>query len=543
MTLHTPTPAAQQAVQHLLSLEDEEALERALAAAEPGLAARAVGAAPSLERKTTLLWAMEDRQRREVLELLPAPLIGALIQNLEEDNRYLLGDLSLEQFRALLSLCSPERKFYWITTALSFTDARANALPLLLPTRELVEILLTRAEFEAQIQAMADFPIEDQRLPPDLLADPAQALIDLFGPENLLRQFPVAEPTLAQFLQTVLDYDPDRYADLIREGLRGLDYQENHPDEWETLTEEPVLLESVEPVEELPEDALPPEEFPALPEGPPLALVPVTASPLTRLASTLSPALQQHLNEELQDLYIRQAIAEGGSFLLSDLEQVARSVEAYLLLGLQAESGGRAEREPAVLAARPLHKVSQSGARVVERVRQIALRLLPLREVLSGEQRALVRSIVRPRMTLGEDGRPRLFLLPGGNLPEEAELPAVAALLQEVVIWSEIARVVGLERVKAVLEGGATVERVLEELALAAVLYARVELGLVEAADLERFGRRYQPAGETEPAPAAVESLRRALEAWTSRTGLDLRGTLPLFEAALRRLTERAASR
>lgn len=543
MSQLSPTAAAHQAVQHLLSLHDEEALESALAAAEPALAARAVGAAPALEQKTTLLWAMDDRQRREVLELLPAPLIGALVQNLEEDNRYLLGDLSLEQFRALLSLCSPERKFYWITTALSFTDARANALPLLLPTRELVGILLTRAEFEQQVQAMADFPIEDQRLPPELLHDPAQALIDLFGPENLLRQFPIAEPTLAQFLQTVLDYDPDRYADLIREGLRGLDYQENHPEEWETLTEEPVLLESVEPVEELPADVAPPEEFPSLPEGPPLALVPVAASPLTRLASTLSPALQQHLNEELQDLYIRQAIAEGGSFLLSDLEQVARSVEAYLLLGLQAESGGQPEREAAVLAARPLHKVSQSGARVVERVRQVALRLQPLREILSGEQRALVRSIVRPRLSLGEDGRPRLFLLPGGKLPEEAELPVVATLLHEVVMWAEIARVVGLERISAALQGGATVESVLEELTLAAILYARVELGLTEAADLERFGRRYQPAGETEPASAAVESLRRTLETWTTREALDLRGVLPLFEAALQRLTERAASR
>ena len=102
-----------------------------------------------------------------------------------------------------------------------------------------------------------------------------------------------------------------------------------------------------------------------------------------------------------------------------------------MLLGLQAESGARPEREAAVLAARPLHKVSQSGARVVERVRQVALRLQPLREILSGEQRALVRSIVRPRLTVGEDGRPRLFLLPGGDLPEDAELPTVAALLHE----------------------------------------------------------------------------------------------------------------
>jgi len=485
---------------------------------------------------------MEDRQRREVLDLLPAPLIGALIQNLEEDNRYLLGDLSLEQFRALLSLCSPERKFYWVTTALSFTDARANALPLLLPTRELVSILLTRAEFEEQIQAIADFPIEDQRLPVEVFVDPAQALVNLFGAEGMLRQFPIAEPTLAHFLQTILDYDADRYVDLIREGLRGQDYQESHPDEWEALTEEPILLDAIEPVVVLSDDAVPEQVLP-LPDSPPLALVPVTASPLTRLAAGLPVALQQHLSEELQDLYIRQAIAEGGSFLLSDLEQVARSVEAYLLLGLQAESGGRPDREIAVLTARPLHKVSHSGARVVERVRQVALRLLPLREILGTAQRALVRSIVRPRFSLGEDGRPRLFLLPGGDLPEDAELPEVAALLHEVVMWAEVARLVGMERVGNALQHGASVESLLEELALAAVLYARVELGLVGSTDLERFGRRYQPEGETEPSTAARESLRRTLEAWAARETLDLNGLLKLFEPALGRLTLRAATR
>src|SRR3712207_6277994 len=235
----TPNRATWDAVDALLAIRDEEALETALASADPWLAARAVAAAPSLEQKTTLLWAMEDRQRREALELVPPALVGALVQNLEDDNRYLLGDLSLEQFRALLALCSLERKYYWVVTALSFTDARANALPLLLSTRELVEILMTRAEFEEHIRAIGDYPIEHARVSPDLLTDPAQTLVDLLGAEKLLRHFPVPDPALEQVLQTILDYDSDRYVDLVREGLREADYAENHPLEWETLTEDP----------------------------------------------------------------------------------------------------------------------------------------------------------------------------------------------------------------------------------------------------------------------------------------------------------------
>jgi hypothetical protein len=310
-------------VERILALEEEEALENALAAADPVAAAQAVGAAPTLEKNTTLVWAMDDRQRREALEMVPPALIGALVQNLEEDNRYLLGDLSFEQFRALLRLCSPERKFYWISTALSFTDARANALPLLLTTAELVEILHTRPDFEDHLRALADYPLEDARLPAELMQDPAQTLIDLFGANNLLRNFPVADAQLEQLLQTLLDYDPDRYVDLIREGLRSSDYIENHPLEWDALTEDPVLLRAaavVEPAELEGEVEELPAEGAAVLEAPPLALVPVGAPPLIRLAAVLPPALQARVSEELQHLYIRQAVAEGGSFLRSDLE-------------------------------------------------------------------------------------------------------------------------------------------------------------------------------------------------------------------------------
>ena len=70
-------------------------------------------------------------------------------------------------------------------------------LPLLLTTRELAEILITRAEWEEHLRALGDYPIEDARLPSEMMDDPAQALVDLFGSENLLRQFPIADTELA----------------------------------------------------------------------------------------------------------------------------------------------------------------------------------------------------------------------------------------------------------------------------------------------------------------------------------------------------------
>lgn len=507
-------PQPDDALRAILAAEDDEALEEALAAADEVTAAHAVTAAPDLERKTELLWAMEDAQRRQVLDRVPPALVGALVQNLEEDNKYLLGDVSFEQFRALLELCSPERQYYWITTPLSFTDARANALPLLLPTRLLAEILLTRPEFEGHLRAMADYNLEDQRLPPDLMADPAQTLVDLFGAENLLRIFPIQDPTLAHLLQTILDYDADRYADLIREGLRLSDYSENHPLEYAALVEDPVLLKEIALPAAAAGEGLEAEE--AAPEVP-MALVPLRSSLLARAAAHLPAGRRAQVANELQMLYIRQAVAEGGSFLLTDLQRAARGVEAYLLLGMRAEAGGG--DEGLVLQRRPLNKLMQSGARVMEAIRQIALRLHPLERVFDPEVRALVESVLKPRLTLSPEGEPRLQLLPAGNLPEQVDLETAGALLQRAAAWTDFARALGLDRTAAALKEAGSLSALQEQLAVGAVLFGRVELGLAEESDRRRFAARYVTDGA--PNSAAEEGLKKAVEAWAHERSLE----------------------
>lgn len=523
-----------EAIDALLALEDEEALETALAAAPPAVTVGAIATAPSLEQKTTLLWAMEDRQRRDTLEHLPPALVGALVQNLEEDNRYLLGDLSLEQFRALLALCNPERKYYWITTALSFTDARANALPLLLPTPELAEILLTRAEFEEHLRTLGDYPLEDQRLPPDLMQDPAQTLVDLFGAENFLRVFPIADDRLAQVVQTILDFDADRYADIIRTGLHQSDYGENHPLEWDALTEDPVLLDEL-PKVEVPVLDLE-EEAEADTEALPLALVPVTAPPLARLAASLAPAARSRVGAELQQLYIRQAVAEGGSFHLADLARIARSVEAYLLVGLRAEAGGAPDREADILTHRPLRAVSRNGARIIEGLRQVAYRIAPLEAVLDPGQQAFVRSLLKPRLILGPDGSPRLALLPAEALPESVDVPTATAMTEHLARWSAVARGLGLERTARALKEAGSTEQLLGQLVLGAVLYGRVEPGLAEERDRATLAARYLSPEEWTPLPEARANLARAASAWAAAAGIDPTSVLPLFDAELDRL-------
>src|SRR5262245_25681007 len=121
----------------LLSLQEEDALSAALQAMETAETAQAVGRAPTLEDRGRLLRALTPDRRAEVLDQLHPGMIGALIQNREEENRALLGDLSREQFARLIRFCSPAQAFYWFALATSFRHPRANMLPLLVPIEDL----------------------------------------------------------------------------------------------------------------------------------------------------------------------------------------------------------------------------------------------------------------------------------------------------------------------------------------------------------------------------------------------------------------------
>src|SRR5205814_868246 len=105
------SPGPGDSLHALLSLE-AEALGAALNAMEPEEATLAITRAPSLEERSRLVWALAPDRRSEVLDRLHPGFVGALIQNGEEENKRLLGDLSREQFTRLLRYCNPQQAFY-----------------------------------------------------------------------------------------------------------------------------------------------------------------------------------------------------------------------------------------------------------------------------------------------------------------------------------------------------------------------------------------------------------------------------------------------
>lgn len=516
---------------------------------DPQQMVRRISQVSSLEEKTRLLWSLTPMQREQVLDGISAPLIAALVQNLGESNLRLLGDISAVKYNDLLSMSDNGRKYAWLQAAMSLDDARAKALPLLTSNEDLVDALLSRLEYVDHVRAIGDAPIEHMRLPPEAMADPAQAILDLYG-ADLMRDFPVPEPGLARVLQQIIDYDPDRYADLIRRSLRKMRYAEEHADVERELREEPILLRWLPAVPSHPDPT----------RGSPLSTQPSTRTTphfestdaivplgmvqtLPGLAAGLDPERRASVERDLQALLVREAIAAGGSFAVDDLKPIVSRIEVGLLLGLEVLSPGpQAMGSGRVLGTVPLREILEAGAVRLEHLRQAAIRLRPFHGVLDDGQRSLLESLVLPQLVLGPDGQPGLAILAGeGGELAFAEIPALEGRLVGLAAWVAMARALGVTRTEAALSRCDDVDAVLAGAALTTVLYRRVDLELAELSDIIRFGHRYlTPRGAVrKPAARAIEEVTSG---WAGAHDLDTAETLSLLRLGLERLADAARS-
>src|SRR6266852_17703 len=125
----------------------------------------------------------------------------------------------------------------------------------------------------------------------------------------------------------------------------------------------------------------------------------------------------------MQLLFLQEAAYAGGSFLQADLEHAAGRVQSYIQLGLAGLSEGDTGQAAQLLSEQRLRTLMESGARQVERLRQVALRLQPWREVLDKSQNLLLDSLEHPDLGIeGENDRPVL------RLRRERRAPAADAI-------------------------------------------------------------------------------------------------------------------
>jgi hypothetical protein len=514
----------------LLLLQEEEALQAAINAMEPEMAARAIGQAPTVDEKSRLVWALAPERRAEALDHLHPGFVGVLIQNRESENKALLGDLSREQFTRLLRYCSPERAYYWLTLATSLEDARANLLPLLVPIRELAAAMLTQPEFETHCQRIGDYSVEDLRLDLTDFRDLAFAIVTVFGADGMLREFPIRDRRLRQLCQTILDHEPEHYGELIHTALQLTDYEGNHSEEREVLQGAPVLLTELLSVNDERSRAglARPEEKTGRPAAADIRNVPSLpvrqSAELMRAAAAELPAQRQgELSQEMQLLFLQEAAYAGGSFLQADLEEAAGRVQSYIQLGLAGLSEGDTGQAAQLLQEQRLRTLMESGARQVERLRQVALRLQPWREVLDKSQILLLESLEHPDLGIeGENDRPvlRLHRAPRAPAAGDIDLETARVELEAIDAWIALVRAVGKARITRHKPDSDT-GTLTRALVVAAVLYRLWDPALVEPADRERFRSTYLDPATGRWSAAAYRALAEAVRALAAERNLE----------------------
>jgi hypothetical protein len=260
---------------------------------------------------------------------------------------------------------------------------------------------------------------------------------------------------------------------------------------------------------------------------------------------TLPVPRRAELSEEMQLLFLQEAAYSGGSFAQADLESAAGRVQTYVQVGLSGLAVGDAETAAKLLADQRLRTLMESGARHVERMRQVALRLRPWHEILDPGQVRLLESLVRPRVGVDAagQGQPVLFLQPLPKSRERGAIPleAIPSQLEAIGASVNLARAVGKDQVVRQMadRGTAAVVRLL---VVAALLYRRWEADLVETGDVERCRETYLDPATGRFLPTAYQALAEATRDLAVRRKLTPRSTEEIARLLAQALDELAAA-
>lgn len=466
--------------------------------------------APLSERAGYLL-DLPQPERHIAVRLLPVPLFAALVESGGEFAA-LLAEQSLENMTALLRLCSARQQAFWLQQLGGVEDPRATLLLLLTPSRVIAEALLSHPAFERHVRAVLAHPIERERVTEEMLRDPAGAVVQLFGPEGMLRQFPIDDEGIARVAGLLLELDIDRYVDILMIAFGLLDQSEEQVRGTAALTEEPVYLRDLPSLERLAREgaaAAPPSAG----EDAPYYLASISAQPLALLVQSLPAPQSARVAQELQQQYARQAIAAGGSFSAESIQSAVNYVDAYVQLGLQLLGKDHPAGPGALLANCSLRRLMEAGGVAVEGLRQIALRLQPFKSVLTPLQRAVVDSACRARLRLNREQQPVLMLQPARGLPREMAPLPLRGLLAGIAAWTDLARRIGIDRLADLDPRSAQ----------------------LHAASLIVRGRDPRDAADElfrDTEPEEIEQLKQELERWAEQRGEDVEALKSWIETA-----------
>jgi hypothetical protein len=219
-------------------------------------------------------------------------------------------------------------------------------------------------------------------------------------------------------------------------------------------------------------------------------------------------------------------------------------VQSYVQLGLAGLSEGDTGQAAQLLSEQRLRTLMESGARQVERLRQVALRLEPWHEVLDKDQARLLEGLAHPELGIeGESDRPVLRLRKARRAAviESIDLETARTRLEAIDAWIALVRAVGKARI-ARRKPDADTGTLTRALIVAAVQYRLWDPALIEPADLARFRETYRDPTTGRWSPAAYRALAEALQTLAAERKLEALTVQKIARLLARALDDLAAA-
>ena len=482
--------------------KDEE-IQNALVPAEPlhdiAVSVAKVDAAPTLAEKSRLLWELPSDARHQTLGALPAPVVAAIIEGDPERNTALIANLPAAKYRQVINLGTPTQGRLWLEKAVGSGTLAGSILPSLMTGSDLADMLVTDPGIRRALPRLLNFE-RAERWRQLLTTNEWHKNIDellMADTDELLKRVSIRNESVKAVLQSLLDYVPELYLEVVNLARDRAARMDEHESELEDITSMPFGLPSL---------LNPPTTAGAgarnadLPVSPLADLIPEGGDPVFALATAgLSAARKAVLEEQLKTL-LRDEIVATASFATADMQRAAGRVLFYLRAGLESFGPTLGDATQA-LETRQLADISAIGTRLAESYRQKALSYAGMRDWLDAKQKQLLDAMRLPEAGIDPETREPVLYLAARPKQDRADwiptpLPEVQSRLADIGAWGPLARAAfgTVERMHLIYGTNRTRtwDEAVRRTVLALVLYRRWEPELIRPIeDYAAFRRQY----------------------------------------------------
>ena len=481
----------------------KEEIKNALMLAEPlhDIAVRVarVDAAPTLAEKSRLLWEMPADARHQTLGALPAPVVAAIIEGDPEQNTALIANLPAAKYRQVINLGTPAQGRAWLEKAVGSGTLAGSILPSLMTGSDLADMLVTDPGVRRALPRLLNFE-RAERWRQLLTTNEWHKNIDellMADTDELLNRVSIRNQSVKAVLQSLLDYVPELYLEVMNLARDRAARMDEHESELEDMTSMPFGLPSL----------LNPQVAAGagvrnadLPVSPLADLIPEGGDPVFALATAgLSAARKAVLEEQLKTL-LRDEIVATAAFATADMQRAAGRVLFYLRAGLESFGPTLGDATQA-LETKQLSDISAIGTRLAESYRQKALSYAGMRDWLDAKQKQLLEALRLPEAGVDPETREPVLYLAARPKQDRADwtptpLPEIQTRLADIGAWGPLARAAFGTAERMHLIYGTNRTRTWDEAVrrtvLALTLYRRWEPELIRPIeDYAAFRRQY----------------------------------------------------